>query len=143
MLLFLLTRSCRRDPLAFTQQAAVGAKAAGNSSNYSFFWWRFKALLHRSGTLPMIGPVSLGSSRRSLYEPDWQGAARTPLDHGPIRRNHRPDAARSIRLGWCVASGVSLAATGEGDARCRSDSCPMSTTACETQANVAGTHMLD
>ena len=71
---------------------------------------RMQQELHRH--LADDRPGKLGSSRRSLYESDWQGAARTPLDHGPIRRNHRPDAARSIRLGWCVASGVSLSSDG-------------------------------
>jgi len=80
---------CCRDPSHLRNKRRLGANAAGNSSNYSFFWWRFKALLHRSGTLPMIGPVSLGSARLSLYAQDLHGATRAPLDHGPIRRNHR------------------------------------------------------
>jgi len=56
----------------------VGVNAAGDSSNYSFFWWRFKALLNRSGSLPMIGSVSLGSPRLSLTRRIARARQRTP-----------------------------------------------------------------
>jgi len=81
-------------PPRLRNKPSLGAKAAGNSSNYSFFWWRFKALLHRSGTLADDRP---GKSRIVSKESLRAGLPRRGARaSGPSSDSTKPspDAAR-------------------------------------------------